>query len=230
MSGGGRRRIYDSTLQLSCSRYLPVDETQIPTGQLVSVKLPSSTDESRGLALFDFTSEKLLQSIRLVDGCGASGLDHCFVVDGALHEDGSYNYDSSLQQSAYESISSLNRLMMIDGPLLSHIDSSGYLRHVSTLTDPASGRRLDVHATQPGVQVYTANWLSSSISSNIISSNIGDGDSPSPHTQHNAICLETQHFPDAVNQSRSNKSFPSVVVRPGEAPYFHQAVFTFSTC
>lgn len=223
MSGDGRRKIYDSTLQLSCSRYLPVDETQIPTGQLVSVKLPSSAEESRGLTLFDFTSEKLLQSIRLVDGCGASGIDHCFAVDGALHEDGSYKYDSSLQRSIYESVSSLTT-MMIDGPLLSQIDSTGYLRHVGTLTDPASGRRLDVHATQPGVQVYTANWLSNS-------SSIGDDrDSSSPHTQHNAICLETQHFPDAVNQSRSNKSFPSVVVRPGEAPYFHQAVFTFSTC
>ncbi len=199
---------------------MPVDETQIPTGQLVSVK--ASAEESvRGLALFDFTSEKILQSITLVDGGGASGLDHCFAVDGALHEDGSYKYDSSLQRSTYESVSTLHR--MIDGPLLSHIGSTGYLRHVGTLTDPASGRRLDVHATQPGVQVYTANWLSNT-------SNTGDGDYPSPHTQHNAICLETQHFPDAVNQSRCNKNFPSVVVRPGEAPYFHQAVFTFSTC
>jgi len=186
-----------------------VDETQIPTGELASVILPTTYQ-------FNFTSDKpLLTALSNVDGGGKMGLDHCFVVDGALDEDGRYEYDSSLQQSVYDSVSALN---MVDGPLLSRFDSSsGYLRHVGTLIDPVSGRRLDVHATQPGVQVYTANWLSDR--------EYGDF----PHTQHNAVCLETQHFPDAVNQSRSNKNFPSVVLRPGEAPYFHQAVFTFST-
>ena len=47
---------------------------------------------------------------------------------------------------------------------------------------------------------------------------------PHPHTQHNAICLETQHYPDAINQNPLH--FPSVILRQGET-YKHKTIFTF---
>ena len=84
------------------------------------------------------------------------------------------------------------------------------LRHVATVTDEESGRQLVCKATLPGVQVYTANWLP-------------DDSAQHPHIQHNAICLETQHFPDSPNQS----AFPSTVLRPGDK-YSHKAVFSFN--
>jgi aldose 1-epimerase len=57
------------------------------------------------------------------------------------------------------------------------------------VTDPKSGRVLEVRTTEPGVQLYTAN-----------------------HLQHRAVCLETQHYPDSIN----HPEFPSTVLRPGE--------------
>ena len=60
------------------------------------------------------------------------------------------------------------------------------VRHAARVEEPTSGRTLDVHTTEPGMQVYT-----------------GDG---------SAFCLETQHFPDAVH----HPNFPSVILRPGE--------------
>lgn len=70
------------------------------------------------------------------------------------------------------------------------------------LTDPASGRTLELYTTQPAVQVYSANHLNgTAISSRGTTLRATDG-----------VALETQHFPDSPNQP----SFPSTVLRPGQ--------------
>jgi aldose 1-epimerase len=79
---------------------------------------------------------------------------------------------------------------------------------------PASGRVMEVHTTQPGVQLYTANFLDGSLT----------GKRGVVYRQHSAFCLETQHFPDSVNQP----TFPSVILRPGQT-YDHTTVHKFST-
>jgi aldose 1-epimerase len=79
--------------------------------------------------------------------------------------------------------------------------------------EPESGRVLEVQTTEPGVQLYTANYLDGSL--------IGKGGVV--YRQHAAFCLETQHFPDAVNQP----AFPSVILRPGQT-YRQTTVFKFS--
>ena len=80
------------------------------------------------------------------------------------------------------------------------------------LHDPASGRVLEVSTTQPGVQLYTGNFLGGS-----------EGGGGRTYTRHAGICLETQHFPDSPNQP----GFPSTVLKPGET-YNHSTVFRFS--
>ncbi|MFD2033636.1 aldose epimerase family protein [Belliella marina] len=83
----------------------------------------------------------------------------------------------------------------------------------ASLYDPISGRLLELTTTEPGVQVYTSNFLNGNIR--------GKGDVA--YKQHAAICLETQHFPDSINQ----KDFPSVVLRPGEV-FSSKSIFKFS--
>ena len=90
----------------------------------------------------------------------------------------------------------------------------GTLRLVARVTEPTSGRVLEVLTTQPGVQFYTGNQMEAS--------NAGKDGQLYPH--HGGFCLETQHFPNAPNQP----NFPSVVLRPGEA-YSETTVFRFST-
>lgn len=70
------------------------------------------------------------------------------------------------------------------------------------LSEPVSGRRLEVYTTQPGIQVYTANYLDGSI----------EGKRGQVYRKHAGIALETQHFPDSPN----HPNFPSAVLRPGE--------------
>ena len=62
---------------------------------------------------------------------------------------------------------------------------------------------MKVFTDQPGMQLYTSNYFDGSFS--------GKGGAEYP--QHCAVALETQHFPDSPNQP----SFPSTVLRPGEA-------------
>ncbi|KAJ3610826.1 hypothetical protein NHX12_022916 [Muraenolepis orangiensis] len=88
------------------------------------------------------------------------------------------------------------------------------LRHTARVCHPGSGRVLEVSTSQPGVQFYTANFLDGSV--------VGKGGSR--YTKHSSFCLETQAWPDAVNQP----SFPSCLLRPGEK-YVHETTFSFST-
>jgi aldose 1-epimerase len=78
-------------------------------------------------------------------------------------------------------------------------DSPG-LRPAATLRDPQSGRVLTVLTDQPGLQFYSGNFL-----------NGQRGKGGAVYGHRSALCLESQHFPDSVNQPR----FPSTILRPG---------------
>jgi aldose 1-epimerase len=75
------------------------------------------------------------------------------------------------------------------------------LRWAATLSDPGSGRQLELWTTEPGLQVYSGNFLDGSI--------VGRGGAR--YEKRASVCLEPQHAPDSPNQPQ----FPSVVLRPG---------------
>lgn len=77
--------------------------------------------------------------------------------------------------------------------------------------DPASGRVMEVWTTKPGVQFFTARFLSDRWQA--------DG---RPYAPYHGFCLETQHFPDSPNKPH----FPSPVLRPGQS-YHHVTVHKF---
>jgi len=79
--------------------------------------------------------------------------------------------------------------------------------------DPTTGRVMEVSTTQPGVQLYTGNFLDGSLT----------GKDGKKYEKHYAFCLETQHFPDSPNKP----DFPSVVLKPGQK-YATATVFKFS--
>ncbi|WP_020566675.1 aldose epimerase family protein [Neolewinella persica] len=78
---------------------------------------------------------------------------------------------------------------------------NGKLREFATLRDPASGRQLSCYTTEPGVQVFTANFKPGLFS----------GRDHTPLPVQGAICLETQHFPDSPNQ----EAFTTPLLKPG---------------
>lgn len=87
----------------------------------------------------------------------------------------------------------------------------GALRLCAVVVDPKTGRAMEVHTTQPGVQLYTGNFLAGS-------------ESTGGFKQHEAFCLETQHYPDAPNKPE----FPTSFLKPGEK-YDQTTTYRFYT-
>jgi aldose 1-epimerase len=128
--------------------YTPVDNFQIPTGELAKVKGTP----------FDFNREKTIgEDFKKVDG----GYDHNYVINKKPDE----------------------------------------LKWFARVEDPSTGRTLEVATTQPGVQLYTSNFL-----------NNVNGKNGKVYSYQDAFCLETQHFPDSPNRPE----FPSTLLKPGE--------------
>ena len=80
------------------------------------------------------------------------------------------------------------------------------------LRDPASGRSLKIATNEPGLQFYSGNFLDGTLT----------GPSGRTYRQGDALCLETQHFPDSPNKPK----FPSTVLRPGQT-YRTTTIHTF---
>jgi aldose 1-epimerase len=91
---------------------------------------------------------------------------------------------------------------------------SGTLRLVARVSEPKSGRVLEVLTTEPGLQFYTGNFLDGTVR----------GKGGKAYAHRTALCLETQHFPDSPNQP----AFPSTTLRPGQT-YESTTVYRFST-
>lgn len=107
------------------------------------------------------------------------------------------------------------RIARVDGGydhcwVLNNFD--GKLRLVACVTEPESGRIMEVLTDQPGLQFYSGNFLDGS--------NIGKGGVA--YQKHFGFCLESEHFPDSPNKPQ----FPSVVLKPGEK-YKTQTVYRF---
>ena len=79
--------------------------------------------------------------------------------------------------------------------------------------EPESGRVMELYTTEPGVQFYSAIHLDGVM-----------GKGGTIYNQYHGLCLETQHYPDSINQP----GFPSVVLRPGET-YRTVTIHKFST-
>lgn len=168
LNGENSGTVLDHRLKLNASRYLPTDETQIPTGELAPVAgTPMDFVEFKAIGAdirADFKPLKI-----------GKGYDHCWVAD---------NYEK------------------------------GKLREIAQLMSEKTGRRLTVETTQPGVQVYTGNWLAGCPES------ISGG----AYNDYDGVALECQNFPDAPN----HPEFPTAVLMPGEK-FDETIVFSFDT-
>ncbi|MCP8897701.1 aldose epimerase family protein [Gilvimarinus xylanilyticus] len=89
----------------------------------------------------------------------------------------------------------------------------GEMSLAAEVVDPQSGRVLQVHTTEPGIQFYSGNFLDGTLT----------GKGGEVYEKHAGFCLEPQHFPDSPNQS----NFKSIILQPGDV-YSSTMTFSFS--
>lgn len=157
--------IEDLVCEINADYYIPIDETSIPTGEILKVEGTP----------FDFRTPKPVgqdidaDHIQIKNG---AGYDHCYVLN--KKEEGEFSF-------------------------------------AARITEPVSGRTMEVYTTEPGVQLYTDNWADGY-----------KGQNGATFPRRSAICFEAQHFPDSPN----HPYFPSVVLNPGET-YTQRTVYKF---
>lgn len=94
------------------------------------------------------------------------------------------------------------------------IDREGEgLTLAAKVTEPTSGRVMEIHTTEPGIQFYCGNFLDGRLK----------GKSGKAYVHRGGFCLETQHYPDSPNQ----EAFPTTILRP-DGVYQTKTVFKFS--
>ena len=146
--------------------------------------------------------------------------DRYTVVDGALIPTGEVAPVQGTPFDFTEPHPVGERVDAIDGDLPGYDHNfvingpAGELRLAARVYDPGSGRVMEIHTTQPGIQFYDGNLLDASIT----------GKGGKVYVQHYGFCLESQHFPDSPNRP----DFPSTVLRPGEE-YHEVTVQRFTT-
>lgn len=153
--------------EINADFYLPIDETAIPTGEILKV---AGTP-------FDFRAPKPVgQDIDTDDEQirNGAGYDHCYV---------------------------LNK------------QEEGELSFAARITEPVSGRIMEVYTTEPGMQLYSDNWADGY-----------SGQHGATFPRRSAVCFECQHFPDSPNRPY----FPSVVLAPGKQ-YRQKTIYKFTT-
>jgi aldose 1-epimerase len=179
--------IDNHTLYINADHFTPDNSTLIPTGEIASVAGTS----------FDFRMAKAIgPAVRSSDPqvVIGKGVDHNFV----------------LNQPAAASTGTMTSTTTVS----STAPMSATAVLAARLYSPASGRMLEVWTDQPGIQVYTGNFLDGSLY----------GTSNHAYRQGDGIALETQHFPDSPNKP----NFPSTILQPGQT-YHTQTTFRFLT-
>lgn len=86
------------------------------------------------------------------------------------------------------------------------------LQLAARVSEPTTGRTMEIHTTEPGIQFYAGNFLDGTIT----------GKGGQVYANRSGFCLETQHYPDSPNKP----AFPSTILQPGQR-YTTKTVFTF---
>jgi aldose 1-epimerase len=94
------------------------------------------------------------------------------------------------------------------------LNTKGDIKKVAaSLYSPVSGIKLEVFTNEPGIQVYTGNFLDGTVK----------GKKGKVYQQRASVCLETQHYPDTPNKPQ----WPSAFLSPGQT-YKSECIFKFS--
>jgi aldose 1-epimerase len=152
----------------------------------------------------------------LINADGFTPVDSTLIPTGEIRKVAGTPFDFTSPHKIGERINDTSDLQVKYGLGYDHNftlnGETGKMKLAARVKAPISGRVMEVHTTEPGVQFYSGNFLNGSEK--------GKG---SVYGYRSGFCLETQHFPDSPNKP----SFPTTVLKPGEE-YRSTTVFKFA--
>ena len=163
------------------------------------------------------TSSPVTDDILYINATTFTPVDSTYMTTGEIIPVADTPMDFTSPRRIGEAIDSVGYEQIRNGNGYDHnwvLDTKGDVTApAAVLYSPASGITLTVYTDEPGVQVYTGNFLDGTIT----------GKGGKVYGQRTGICLETQHYPD----SPGKPEWPSTLLRPGET-YNSHTVFSFS--
>lgn len=158
----------------------------------------------------------ILGHVMCIDADGFTPVDTTFMTTGEITPVCCTPMDFLKPHAIGERITDFSFVQLKNGNGYDHnwvLNTKGDIsKPACFVAEPVSGRTLTVYTSEPGVQVYTGNFLNGAVT----------GKKGIVYNQRVGLCLETQHYPDSPNKPQ----WPSVVVRPGQT-YTSHCIYKF---
>lgn len=163
-------------------------------------------------------NEPITNNLLTVNAARYTPVDSTYMTTGEIVEVKDTPMDFTVAKVVGEDIDKFEFVQLKNGNGYDHnwvLDTAGDDSQVAaSLLSPTTGIQLDVYTNEPGIQVYSGNFLDGTVT----------GKKGIVYKQRTGICLETQKYPDTPNKP----AWPSALLKPGET-YTSHCVFRFST-
>lgn len=197
-----------ATYTLTSSTTMRLDMEAVPENKPTPISLAQHTYWNLG----GHNSGNILDHSIQIWGSHITPIDENTVPTGEIMPVNGTPFDFTTEKKIGQSIHEVPGLGYDHNYVLDCGEEKSGLKHAAKLKDPSTARVLNLWTNAPGMQFYTGNYVNGVV-----------GKGGAGYGKHSGVCLETQGFPNAINQP----NFPSIVVRPGER-YQHTMLFEFS--
>ena len=190
----------------------------------IDIKYDATTDQKTVINMTNHSYFNLsgnpsvsgMDHILYLAGDSITPIDSTFMTNGEMMAVAGTPFDFKTPKAISQDVTNFENEQIKFGKGFDHnwvLNTKGDIRQVAAkLTNPATGITLEVYTDEPGIQLYTGNFLDGTVK----------GKNGIVYPQRASICLETQHYPDSPNKAH----WPSVILEPGKT-YTSHCIFKF---
>jgi aldose 1-epimerase len=190
----------------------------------VDIKYEATTDKKTVInmtnhAYFNLNGDPSVNSmnqILYIASDSITPVDSTFMTTGEMMAVAGTPFDFNTPKAIEQDVTNFDNEQIKFGKGFDHnwvLNTKGDINKLAAkLTSPITGITLEVYTNEPGVQVYTGNFLDGTVT----------GKKGVVYPQRASVCLETQHYPDTPNKAH----WPSAILEPGQT-YRSQCIYKF---
>lgn len=191
----------------------------------IDIKYSATTDKKTVINMTNHSyfnlsgnpSKATTDHILYVNADNYTPVDSTFMTTGEIVTVKDTPMDFTTPKAVGQDIADFDFVQLKNGNGYDHnwvLNTGGDIKQLAAkLTSPESGISVEVYTNEPGIQVYSGNFLDGSVK----------GKKGIVYNQRASVCLETQHYPDSPNKPQ----WPSVILEPGQT-YNSECIFKFS--